>query len=208
MGSSQATTEFRRRRKENLIQVMGGKCAICGYQKNHGALEFHHLIPEQKSYGIAAQGTCHNLQRDLEEVHKCILVCANCHREIHAGDYSLKELQHYQYYDDTFAEALLIENQKKQGLIKESFYCLKCGKEITKDSQSGLCGECVRKAKRVCERPSREELKNLIRTTPFTQIAKQYNVSDNAIRKWCDSYNLPRKSAVIKNYTNDEWQLV
>jgi hypothetical protein len=53
---------------------------------------------------------------------------------------------------------------------------------------------------------SREELKQLIRTTPFTQIGKQFNVSDNAIRKWCDKYDLPRKSSEIKKYSNNEWE--
>ena len=52
---------------------------------------------------------------------------------------------------------------------------------------------------------SREELKKLIRNTPFTQIGKQYGVSDNAIRKWCDKYNLPRKKSEIVEITDDEW---
>ena len=51
----------------------------------------------------------------------------------------------------------------------------------------------------------REELKKLIRTTPFTTIGKQCNVSDNAVRKWCDSYNLPRTKKEIKQYTDEQW---
>ena len=46
----------------------------------------------------------------------------------------------------------------------------------------------------------------MIRNTPFTQIAKKYNVTDNAIRKWCDSYNLPRRVKEIKNYSEEEWE--
>ena len=52
---------------------------------------------------------------------------------------------------------------------------------------------------------TREELKNLIRTMPFTKIGEKFNVSDNAIRKWCDKYNLPRKSSDIKKYSDEEW---
>jgi uncharacterized protein YjcR len=55
---------------------------------------------------------------------------------------------------------------------------------------------------------SREELKKLIRTTPFTKIADIYNVSDNAIRKWCDKYGLPKKVKDIKSCTDEEWQLI
>ena len=57
-------------------------------------------------------------------------------------------------------------------------------------------------------RPSREELKNMIRTSNFTQIGRDFGVSDNAIRKWCDSYGLPRHSKEIKKYTDEEWNLI
>jgi uncharacterized protein YjcR len=45
----------------------------------------------------------------------------------------------------------------------------------------------------------------LIRITPFTKIGEKFGVSDNAIRKWCDKYNLPRKSSEIKAFTDEEW---
>ena len=102
--SSQATSDFRRRRKLNLIKVAGNECCICGYKRNINALEFHHLIPENKSYGISAKGNCHNLEQDLEEVKKCILLCANCHREVHDGFYSLEELQNKQVFDLTIVK--------------------------------------------------------------------------------------------------------
>ena len=59
--------------------------------------------------------------------------------------------------------------------------------------------------KRKVDRPSREELKNLIRNKPFTQIGQFYSVSDNAIRKWCKAYNLPHKREDIKNISNEDW---
>lgn len=43
---------------------------------------------------------------------------------------------------------------------------------------------------------------------PFIQIGKKYNVSDNAVRKWCDAENLPRKVSQIKSYTDEEWSKV
>ena len=52
----------------------------------------------------------------------------------------------------------------------------------------------------------REKLKQLIRTTPFLKIGKQLGVSDNAIRKWCDKYKLPRRVSEIKKYTDEEWE--
>lgn len=73
-----------KRRKQNkllLIEYKGGKCEICGYNKNIAALEFHHLDPSQKEFGLT--GNTYSLERQKAEADKCILVCANCHREIH-----------------------------------------------------------------------------------------------------------------------------
>lgn len=84
--------------------------------------------------------------------------------------------------------------------------CKKCGKIIKRSSK--YCTDCLNSIRRFCERPSREELKDLIRTLPFTKIGEEFGVSDNAIRKWCDSYSLPRKKAEINNYTNEEWEKI
>jgi 5-methylcytosine-specific restriction endonuclease McrA len=74
-------------RKRKLIEIAGGECCDCGYKKNISALEFHHTNPENKSFGIDLR-KCSNLQWDklVEEVEKCILICANCHRERHNPD--------------------------------------------------------------------------------------------------------------------------
>ena len=58
---------------------------------------------------------------------------------------------------------------------------------------------------RKVERPSREELKELIRNKSFTQIGKDYKVSGTAIKKWCDFYNLPRRKRDIKTISNEDW---
>ena len=89
---------------------------------------------------------------------------------------------------------------------KISFYCIDCGKEISKGSLR--CTKCASKKKIVPLEDmliTREELKELIRTTPFTKIGEMYQVSDNSIRKWCDKFNLPRKVSDIKKYTDEEW---
>ena len=69
--------------KEELVQYKGGKCEICGYNKCLGALDFHHLDPNQKDFAISNSNIYKNLDKLKEEIDKCILVCANCHREIH-----------------------------------------------------------------------------------------------------------------------------
>lgn len=83
--------------------------------------------------------------------------------------------------------------------------CVDCGKVI--GIKSTRCVECERKHRTstYVEGVTREELKNLIRTASFTKIGKKYGVSDNAVRKWCDKYNLPRRTSEIKTFTNEEW---
>ena len=75
--------------KQILVDYKGGKCEICGYNKCLGALEFHHLNPEEKEFTISKKNVNNNTIKieDLKrEADKCILVCANCHAELHYKD--------------------------------------------------------------------------------------------------------------------------
>lgn len=67
------------------IAYKGGRCQCCNYNRYVGALEFHHLNPDEKDFGIASKGYTRSWERNKEELDKCVLVCANCHREIHAN---------------------------------------------------------------------------------------------------------------------------
>ena len=77
----QSTIIWRQRAKLKLIEYKGGKCERCGYNKCHVALEFHHLNPDEKDFTIS--GKSWSFERLKKEVDKCILVCSNCHKEIH-----------------------------------------------------------------------------------------------------------------------------
>lgn len=205
MSNSQNVVNFIKRRKSNLIKVFNSQCCICGFNSFQEALEFHHVNPEEKSFGIT-DGTSATkaLEKQLEEMKKCILVCANCHRGIHAGHIQIPK-NYKDLYCEEVAQSLLTDlEQIKTG---KKHYCQRCGKEIA-TKEASYCVDCWNITKRKVDRPTREELKQLIRTTPFTVIASQYGVTDNAIRKWCDSYNLPRKVADIKYFSVQEWEKI
>ncbi len=85
------------------------------------------------------------------------------------------------------------------------YYCEDCGCEVSYGAIKCLSCRNKEKSKNI---PERFVLKQLIREIPFTQIGKQFGVSDNAVRKWCDKYNLPRKTGEIKKYTDKEWNLL
>lgn len=82
----ESVSQRRKNKKLKLIKEFGGKCKICNYDKCDRALEFHHINPKKKSFGICYKGNIGKPYNELlEEAKKCILVCANCHREIEAG---------------------------------------------------------------------------------------------------------------------------
>jgi hypothetical protein len=78
------TTERQKALKQQAIEYKGGACCICGYSKYNGSLEFHHIDPSQKEFGIGnAKLTA--FKKIIPELDKCILLCRNCHSEVHGG---------------------------------------------------------------------------------------------------------------------------
>ncbi len=69
--------------KIKAVEYKGGCCEKCGYNKSLAALEFHHLDANKKDFAISTKGYTQSWNKVQEELDKCILVCANCHREIH-----------------------------------------------------------------------------------------------------------------------------
>lgn len=82
---SQRVSAWRRRAKRRLVAEAGGKCRLCGYDRFLGALQFHHLDPQCKSFSLSARGCTRSLSELREEAAKCILLCGNCHAEVESG---------------------------------------------------------------------------------------------------------------------------
>lgn len=74
----------RKDRKQKCIEYKGGCCQICQYNKCMSALDFHHIDPSRKDFGISGN---HGIkwERIQRELDKCIMVCCRCHSEIHEG---------------------------------------------------------------------------------------------------------------------------
>lgn len=78
-----AVISYRQRMKKRAVEYKGGSCKICGYNKCFRALSFHHIDPKTKDFTIS--GLTYKWARIKAEIDKCILVCLNCHSEIHSG---------------------------------------------------------------------------------------------------------------------------
>jgi group I intron endonuclease len=139
-----------------------------------------------------------NTTENTEEIGKKFNVSGRTIRAINIGE---------SWFDETLSYPIrpqFISSNSSTGNAKN--YCKKCGKEVYKGSI--YCTQCFHLESRTCERPSREELKQMIRTTSFTTIGKQYGVTDNTIRKWCVAEKLPKTKKEINSYSNEEWDLI
>jgi 5-methylcytosine-specific restriction endonuclease McrA len=114
------------------------------------------------------------------------ILCPNCHSQTptYAGRRSKR-----------------VPNKKEN---KKIYKCSICNS--SKGEKSKVCIKCHLKKnsiesihQRKVERPSKEELNKLIQTKSFLQIAKEYGVSDNGVRKWCKYYGLPYRKKDINN---------
>lgn len=84
---------IQKNRIDKLFEEIGvvWECVRCGYNTYVGSMDFHHTDPTRKDFSIAAR-QCISKQRLAEEISKCVLLCRNCHGELHAGLWNLSEL--------------------------------------------------------------------------------------------------------------------
>jgi 5-methylcytosine-specific restriction endonuclease McrA len=78
------TGDRRRNRRERAVRLLGGACQLCGYSRCLWALDVHHLDPSSKDFDISSANT-RRWAVTVQELRKCVLLCRNCHQEVHAG---------------------------------------------------------------------------------------------------------------------------
>ena len=199
--------------KSNLM------CEKCNEKRTY-CLDFHHVDKENKNNTIARLIVHSSLKDAFMELKKCVCLCSNCHREFHyleqKNNISLCDYLSTNNYKTNKIILNFVELQEKiinekreqkieEKLLNKKTFCEDCGKETYKGA---LCPDCSAKRKRKVDRPTREELKSLIKTHPFTKIAQFFFFFHNAIRKWCEAYNLPRTKKEIVQYSEEEWNKI
>ena len=176
-------TKRRKDLKKALVEYKGGRCEQCGYNKCVAAMDFHHKDPKEKEFGLSQKGLTKSLEILKKEADKCLLLCANCHRETH----------------DSLSEFKDITLKKDQRIPKKLKKCKICKKETYNNHYcSNAC--CKKSFRKVLNRPTKKQLINILKKNNWTQAGKLFGVTDNTIRKWARSYNIPtsRKEIITR----------
>ena len=131
----------------------------------------------------------------IKELKKCILVCRNCHAELHHPNYKKENI------DLSFADRHLNEDrfEPHRYKIKSSGKCPVCDSEVYGTKYCST--NCAQMAMRKVVRPTKKELKKDIKEMSWSAIGRKYGVSDNAVRKWARKYDIPTKTH-ISRFTN------
>lgn len=210
MSSTETKRFWRQQIKHRVVLSLGGKCSICKQIYSDTVYDCHHLNPEQKDISISSIQTngAKSWYKIRDELRKCCLLCANCHRLVHSGEAIVENISYFneEYYNWELAEYKQISKDTMLPLDidKNKFICPKCLGKKTPTAE--LCMSCRNKEQQEIERPTRDELKNLIRNFPFTEIGRKFLVTDNSVRKWCDKYSLPRTKKEINQYSDEDWE--
>lgn len=155
-----------KKKKLEAIAYYGGKCKLCGYSKCPGALVFHHLSGKDESPSYIIHRWAWDKVKP--ELDKCILICSNCHMEIHYNEDGIK------INSITERECEFCENRFFPNDIFQKYCSEKC------------CNLSNRKV----ERPTKEELETMIEKASWKEIGKSFGVSDNCVRKWAKQYRI------------------
>lgn len=165
-----------KRKKQHAVDVFGGKCCMCGYDKCIDALEFHHLDKTEKEESPSYVIMRWSWEKAKKELDKCILVCSNCHREIHAAEREKQPLD--------------LQQHLVPWLTKK---CETCEVEFeTRRKEQKFCSiNCSSISQQRGTRPTKEGLKKLMdEGVSWVAMGRMFKVSDNAVRKWAKKYEL------------------
>lgn len=172
MGASHVQS-WRNRTKVRMLEAMGNSCQICGYDKCSAALEFHHIDPSGKEFTFAtAMKNPSSWDKLVVELRKCVLLCANCHRELHYSSVSLSGVE--SGFDERYAEY-----GTKEVVIS---LCPVCGKN--KSINAVTCSvACARKRSRIVDWDTVDVHSLVDKYKNPEQVGKYLGVSGAAVRK-------------------------
>lgn len=173
--SYKSTQRWRYKAKIWLIELMGGKCRICNYDKYQGNLVCHHVGEKTETLSRLIN-SCASWDKILTEAKKCVLLCHNCHGEVHANLMVCPSIN----IND-------IEERYKIIVDKIPFpktkLCIKCGiNKVNEPLKNEYCSiACYQIDSYKIVWPN--NLPDLVKESNVTRVAKLLGVSGNAVKK-------------------------
>lgn len=180
MGSL-AVVNWRRRVKQHAKVYKGGCCIVCGYLRSTRALQFHHLDPTKKDFAISR--CIRSWIRVKVELDKCVLLCSNCHTEVHDGILDLTPHLHKNPTPEE-GERLLAQAGIASRNLQGQKTCARCGASIGR--RATHCRPCHKKAVPPPTKvawPPIEDLLREVEATSKQAVGLRLGVSDAAIKK-------------------------
>lgn len=176
IGKSQKVKDWRRNTKQRIVDSFGGKCGCCMYSICQEALELHHLNPIEKKFGFGSiRANPKSWEKVVDELKKCVMLCANCHREVHAGVRVIPD--DCRRFDEFFTD---YKKNRRLSLIDN---CPVCGEE--KSCHTKTCSRICGRSLRSSFNWEKFDLNDLfiVQKLSKTKIAGIVGCSDNAVAK-------------------------
>lgn len=182
-------SETRRKLKAKAVAYLGGKCANCGYSKSNSALEFHHLDPNEKDMNIS--GKVMSWSKMTAELDKCVLLCSNCHKEVH------DELRQAHLASQRDLARSEVKERKPRILLT----CPVCGSKfsITPSAHKRRSGEHYCKTSCATEgrsllMPSKDDIVAFLTCHTMKELAIKLGVDPSTLSRKCRKLGVDYKS--------------
>lgn len=139
---SERVKRWRVRTKQRLVEAFEGKCGICGYDRCEDVFEFHHVDSSTKDFGLGAvRGNIISWDRIVAEVRKCVMLCSNCHKELHSSRSNTTLPENITRFNEEYA----FYKTEKEELLNPCPICNKLKPVAHKTCSSKCAGRMNRK---------------------------------------------------------------
>lgn len=175
MSNKIAVQKWRKKTKALVVEAMGNKCCKCGYDKYIEALTFHHLDPNAKDNTIANfLRNPRRLDKIVCELKKCVMLCANCHIELHAGHWDISDITIIEINES------IIEDGRKSKRVTGK--CPVCNGDT---SGTNTCSRnCAAKLARTIDWPDISVVLDMLSKSNYSAVGRELGVSVAAVKKY------------------------
>ena len=178
--NSQRVIDWRHRTKERMVQSFGGRCGICGYNRCQESMDMHHLDPTEKEFPLSSiRANPMSWKKIVVELRKCVMLCRNCHGEIHAGLVQIPD--DIRRFDESFSDYKKLKSEdEKSGYLEPCRFCGKLKSKLSKTCSVG----CAAKLKGTIDWNA-FDLNQLyvVEKKSLNEISKIYGCSTSGVKK-------------------------